>query len=209
VLAVGVTRSWRIALGGTAGALAVLALLAVLFGPLLGTRIPLGIVRFAAGAIALYLGSTWTRKAILRSAGRKALRDEAAAFERGVASLRSGDGGGFATAFNGVFVEGLEVVIIVVSLGSAAGGGIAAAAAGALLALAAVTLAGLVLHRPLARIPENALKWVVGVMLLAFGTFWLGESLGLAWPLDDAIVPLLAAGYAAAAAVAVRALRMP
>ncbi len=206
VLAVGVTRSWRVALGGALTALVVLAILAAIGGPLLGSRFPIGAVRIAAGSIALYLGATWTRKAILRSAGRKALRDESAHYERDVVALRAERASGFAAAFNGVFVEGLEVVVIVVSLGTAHAGGLVAASAGALAALASVTVLGLVLHRPLARVPENAMKWVVGIMLLAFGTFWWGETLGVRWPLDDPFIAVLALAYAVAAGICVRAL---
>jgi uncharacterized membrane protein len=209
VLAVGVTRSWRVALGGTLAALAVLAVIAIVAGPLIGTRIPVVFVRFIAGAVALYLGYTWTRKAILRAAGRKAQRDETAAFEKHASALSRESIGGFATAYNGVFVEGVEVIVIVVSLGTASVGGLAPATLGALAAIAVVALLGLLLHRPLARVPENAMKWVVGVMLLSFGTFWLGEGLGIRWPLDDLALPLIVAAYALATFLAVSVLRRP
>lgn len=209
VLAVGAARDWRAALGGAAAALAVLAVIAVVFGPLIGTRIPIVAVRLIAGAIALYLGITWTRKSILRAAGRKAQRDEALLYQRERDVLARERIGGFATAFNGVFVEGLEVVVIVVSLGAATAGGLGAATLGAIGALLAVIVAGIALHRPLARVPENAMKWVVGVMLLSFGTFWIGEGLGLEWPLADSMIPALAAAYAALSFAAVAALRKP
>jgi uncharacterized membrane protein len=207
VLAVGATRSWRVALLGTAAATAVLVALAIVFGPLIGTRIPVEAIRIVAGALALYFGFTWLRKAILRAAGRKALRDEAASFEKQRALLAREQIGGFATAFNGVFVEGLEVVVIVVSLGTASAGGMFPAAAGAVGAFVAVALAGLVVHRPLARVPENLMKTIVGIMLLSFGTFWIGEALGVHWPLDDAFIVALIAIYAALTAVAIAALR--
>jgi uncharacterized membrane protein len=207
VLAVGVTRSWRVALGGTAAAIVVLTLIALIAGPLIGTRIPIVFVRFIAGAIALYLGFTWTRKAVLRASGRKAQRDEAAAFAKQTSSLSRESIGGFATAYNGVFVEGVEVIVIVVSLGAASAGGLGAAALGALAAIVVVAILGLLLHRPLARVPENAMKWVVGVMLLSFGTFWLCEGIGIRWPLDDLALPLIVAVYAVATFIIVSALR--
>jgi uncharacterized membrane protein len=207
VLAVGVTRSWRVALGGTLAALAVLAVIAIVAGPLIGTRIPIVFVRFIAGAIALYLGFTWTRKAVLRASGRKAQRDETAAFEKQTSSLSREAIGGFATAYNGVFVEGVEVIVIVVSLGTASAGGLAPATLGALAAIAVVALLGLLLHQPLARVPENAMKWVVGVMLLSFGTFWLGEGIGIHWPLDDLALPIIVVVYALATFVALSVLR--
>jgi uncharacterized membrane protein len=209
VLAVGVTRSWRAALGGTVAALAVLAIIAIVAGPLIGTRIPIVFVRFIAGAIALYLGFTWTRKAVLRAAGRKAQRDEAALFENKASSLSREAIGGFATAYNGVFVEGVEVIVIVVSLGTASAGGLGAATIGALAAVAVVALLGLILHRPLARVPENAMKLVVGLMLLSFGTFWLGEGIGVRWPFDDLALPAIVAVYALVIWIVVSLLRKP
>ena len=164
-------------------------------------------MRIVAGGIALWLGISWLRKAILRGAGRKAMHDEAAIFERERQALSREDVGGFATAFNGVFVEGLEVIIIVVSLGTATAGGLFAATAGALGALLLVTLAGFAVHKPLSRVPENVMKTIVGIMLVSFGTFWLGEAAGIKWPLDDLFIAVLAAIYAAGTAGAIAALR--
>jgi Ca2+/H+ antiporter, TMEM165/GDT1 family len=209
VLAVGIARTWRVALAGAATALVVLAILAFVFGPLIGTRIPLVALRVAAGTVAIVLGAGWLRKAVLRAAGRKAQHDEAVIYERERALLNQEHIGGFLTAFNGVFVEGLEVVVIVISLGAATVGGLGPAVLGALVALALVGLAGIALHRPLARVPENAMKWSVSVMLLAFGTFWLGESAGVAWPFGDAMLPVLAASIGIASVVTVLMLRRP
>jgi len=106
-----------------------------------------------------------------------------------------------------VFVEGVEVIVIVVSLGTASAGGLAPATFGALAAVAAVALLGLILHQPLARVPENAMKWVVGIMLLSFGTFWLAEGFGFEWPLGDLALPIIVLAYAALTFATVFALR--
>jgi uncharacterized membrane protein len=207
VLAVGASRSWRPALLGAAAALLLLVLIAIVFGPLIGTRIPIELVRIVAGGIALWLGATWLCKAILRGAGRKAMHDEAAIFERERELLSRENVGGFATAFNGVFVEGLEVIVIVVSLGTATAGGLFAATAGALGALVLVAIVGFAVHKPLSRVPENVMKTIVGIMLVSFGTFWLGEAAGIKWPLDDVFIAALAAIYAAFTAGAIAVLR--
>lgn len=198
VLAVGVVRGWRSALLGTAAALAVLVGLVAVLGPSL-TRIPLPLVQLVVGTLLLLFGLRWLRKAILRSAGVLALHDEAKAFAEETAALRAQGGVGhqvidklaFATAFKIVMLEGIEVVFIVIAIG-ASGQMMVPASIGALLALLAVVLLGLWLHRPLARVPENALKFGVGVMLAAFGTFWVGEGIGLEWPgADWAILALI------------------
>jgi uncharacterized membrane protein len=200
VLAVGATRGWRGALGGAALGLAVLTLLVLAFGPAL-SRLPLHDLQLVIGVLLLLFGLRWLRKAILRAAGRMPLHDEAALFARTTASLR-GDPrrpGGWdrlavATAFQIVMLEGLEVVFIVIALG-AAGGLLLPASLGALAALAVVVLLGLVLHAPLARVPENALKFVVGCLLSGFGTFWVGEAIGVAWPGADWSIPSLVGGF--------------
>jgi uncharacterized membrane protein len=207
VLAVGAARSWRPALAGALVALVALAAIAVVFGPLIGTRIPIWIVRIIAGAIALWLGVTWLRKAMLRAAGRKALHDEDAIFARERDALSRANVGSFATAFNGVFVEGVEVIVIVVSLGTAIEGGLYAATMGALGAVALVAVVGLAVHKPLSRVPENLMKTIVGIMLTSFGTFWIGEALGVRWPLDDLFLPVLAGVYTLVFLGAVAALR--
>ncbi|MCR6478476.1 hypothetical protein NU688_20110 [Variovorax sp. ZS18.2.2] len=208
VLAVGVVRGWRSALLGTAAALAVLVGLVAVLGPSL-TRISLPMVQLVVGTLLLLFGLRWLRKAILRSAGVLALHDEAKAFAEETAALRAQGGQGgvarqvidklaFATAFKIVMLEGIEVVFIVVAIG-ASGQMMVPASIGALLALLAVVLLGLWLHRPLARVPENALKFGVGVMLAAFGTFWVGEGIGLEWPGADLAILALIGVYLVAA----------
>ena len=201
VLAVGTVRGWRPALAGTGLGLGVLAALVLALGPAL-TRIPLSTVQLAVGTLVLLFGLRWLRKAVLRAAGVVPLHDEAAAFagetealrRRGTAA-RAWDGVGIAAAFKIVTLEGIEVVFIVVAIGAAGRGLLLPASAGALAALVLVVLLGLALHRPLARVPENALKLAVGVLLCGFGTFWAGEGLGVAWPGADWSVLALTAGF--------------
>ena len=197
VLAVGLTRGWRSALIGTGAALAALAIIVAVFGPLLG-RIPLGPLRLVVGGLLLIFGVQWWRKAMLRAGGFKALHDEDAAFAQETEAARqhgatSGglDGYGFALTFKSVLLEGLEVAFIVVTFGASAGRlGLAAWGAGA--ALIVVLALGLALHRPLSLVPENTLKFAVGLMLSSFGTFWAAEGAGVVWPGADAsIVGLL------------------
>ncbi len=199
VLAVGVTRSWRSTLIGLASAVLLLAALTAGLGPAL-TRLPIDVLRVVVGALLLIFGLQWLRKAILRAAGVKARHDERAAFEheRQAALAAGGASAGFdpysfTIAFKGVFLEGLEVVFIVLTFGANQHDvGLAAAAAGA--AVAVVTLVGVAVHAPLARVPENAMKFAVGVMLTSFGTFWGAEGAGAHWPGGDAallvIVPV-------------------
>jgi uncharacterized membrane protein len=211
VLAVGYARSWRVSLGGAFAAFAVLTILTVLFGPLIGNRIPIVAIRLVAGAAALYFGFKWTKKAILRASGRKAQRDEAALFEAELIELRTekrDDREAFLTSFNGVFLEGIEVVIIVVSLGAATVGGVLPASLGALVAAIAVLILGIILRKPAAAVPENAMKIVVGVMLLSFGTFWVGEAAGIKWPLEDTSLFGLVALYAAIVFGSISALKV-
>ncbi|TIN44930.1 MAG: COG4280 domain-containing protein, partial [Mesorhizobium sp.] len=189
VLAVGVTRGWRPALTGAVSALAVLAALVLAFGPLL-QLIPITLLQFVVGVLLILFGMRWLRKAILRSAGIIALRDEEAAFSRETDALtryandrRAGYLAGVA-AFKAVLLEGVEVVFIVIAVGTAHGQTLYAGL-GALAAFVLVMLIGLAMHRPLARVPENALKFVVGLMLTSFGVFWTGEGLGAEWPGED------------------------
>lgn len=200
VLAVGVVRGWRSALLGTAASLAALVLLVLVLGPSLA-QIPLHLVQLVVGTLLLLFGLRWLRKAVLRAAGVLALHDEAKAFAKETEALRRhGDTGkqaidkiAFATAFKIVMLEGIEVVFIVIAIG-AGGRLLLPAAIGALLALVVVVLLGLWLHKPLANVPENALKFGVGVMLAAFGTFWVGEGVGIDWPGTDwALLALIAA----------------
>jgi len=198
VLAVGVVRGWRSALLGTSAALAVLLALVAALGPAL-MRIPLQTVQLVVGTLLLLFGLRWLRKAVLRAAGVLALHDEAKAFEEETAALRrqacsvgpSIDTLAFTTSFKIVMLEGIEVVFIVIAIG--AGGALVPAIVGAGLALLTVVVLGLFLHRPLASVPENTLKFGVGVLLAAFGTFWVGEGLSLEWPGEDwAVLALIA-----------------
>lgn len=201
ILAVGTVRGWRGALIGSGGALGVLLLIVVTFGPAL-TRIPLNIVQLAVGALLLLFGLRWLRKAILRSAGMLPLHDEEAAYAKEAESLRqlgspaSGwDKIAVATAFKITMLEGLEVVFIVIAVGAGGMGLLVPAGVGALAALLLVVFLGLVVHRPLAAVPENTLKFAVGVLLSAFGTFWFGEGIGLQWPGRDWSIVGLVAGF--------------
>jgi len=209
VLAVGSVRGWRPALTGTALGLATLGALVAVLGPAL-TRIPLEAVQLAVGVLLLLFGLRWLRKAILRAAGVIPLHDEAAAFAGETAVMRSygrvrdraWDAVAIGTSFKIVMLEGIEVVFIVIAVG-AAGGLLLPASLGALAALVLVILLGVALHRPLARIPENALKFAVGVLLSAFGAFWVGEGIGIDWPGADWVLLALVAGFLAVALAAV------
>ncbi len=189
VLAVGVTRGWRPALVGVGAACLTLAVLVAALGPAL-TQIPLSALRVFVGAVLLVFGLQWLRKAILRAGGIRALHDEDAIYAREVAlseeaTAASGfDWYGFTLSFKGVLLEGLEVVLIVVSFGST-GGHLGLAAAGAAGALLVVGGIGALVHRPLSRVPENSMKFVVGIMLSSFGVFWGGEGVGVNWPGSD------------------------
>jgi uncharacterized membrane protein len=213
VLAVGVVRGWRSALLGTGTALAVLTALVAILGPSL-TRIPLPLVQLFVGTLLLLFGLRWLRKAVLRSAGVLALHDEAKAFAEETAALRRHGSSGttaidrlaFATSFKIVMLEGIEVVFIVIAIG-ASGRMMLPASVGALLALAVVVALGFWLHKPLARVPENTLKFGVGVMLAAFGTFWVAEGIGISWPGEDWALPGLIAAYLVVSLVLVRVCR--
>ena len=206
VLAVAVTRGRRPALLGTAAAALTLALLVLIFGPALA-RVPLAALQLTIGILLLFFGLRWLRKAVLRYAGAIALHDEAAIFERRRTALAhdpraSGfDRIGFATAYQAVVLEGLEVVFIVIAVGASAGA-LVPASAGAALAAVVVIGAGVALRAPLERVPENALKCGVGILLAAFGTFWTGEGLGATWPAQDLSLFGLVVAFAAVAALA-------
>ena len=198
VLAVGATRSWSSAMAGTGAALAVLAALIALLGPAL-TALPIDALRVAVGGLLLIFGLQWLRKAILRAAGLKATHDERAAYQNeSAAALAAGarhqgfDGYSFAISFKGVLLEGLEVAFIVLTFGANQHRvGLAAAAAG--LAVTLVVLIGVTVRAPLAMVPENTMKFAVGVMLSSFGMFWGVEGAGASWPGGEvallAIVP--------------------
>jgi uncharacterized membrane protein len=211
VLAVASVRGWRpAALGATAG-LGLLALIVAALGPLLD-RVPLHVLQLMIGVLLLLFGMRWLRKAILRAAGIIALHDEEAAYAAGTAELREHrsrlDWLAGLASFKAVLLEGLEVVFIVIAVGGGRGL-LLPASAGALAACGLVAIAGFALRRPLARVPENTLKFTVGVMLSAFGVFWTGEGLGIAWPGADLAILGFAALFLVVAALAVAALKRP
>ncbi len=208
VVAVGVTRGWRSAMIGTVAGVVFLAALVAIFGPAL-TLVPIGILQIVIGVLLLLFGLRWLRKAVLRSAGAIALHDEDRAFERERSELASAaasasalDVLGFITSFKAVVLEGLEVVFIVIALGATTGA-LVPATAGAAFAGVVVVAAGFAVRGPLSRIPENALKFTVGLLLSAFGTFWMGEGAGAMWPGQDASILGLVVGYGIVAAVGV------
>jgi Ca2+/H+ antiporter, TMEM165/GDT1 family len=194
VLAVATVRGWRPALIGTGTALAGLTLLVLTLGPVI-ELVPVHALQLVIGVLLLLFGLRWLRKAILRSAGVIALHDEAAAFSKETAKLEGAmerkeahlDWIAGLAAFKAVMLEGVEVVFIVIAVG--AGHGLLwPASVGALAACILVLLVGLLIHKPLARVPENTLKSGVGVMLSSFGLFWTGEGLGIYWPGEDAAI---------------------
>lgn len=191
VLAVATLRGWRPAAFGAAAALGVLGAIVLTLGPLLD-RVPLHLLQLVVGVLLLLFGIGWLRKAALRAAGVIPLHDEDAIFAAETAHLgeearrhkSSLDWIAGITAFKAVLLEGLEVVFIVIAVG-AGRGLLGPASLGALAACVLVLLVGAVVHRPLSRVPENTLKFGVGVMLSAFGVFWTGEGLGVEWPGHD------------------------
>lgn len=213
VMAVGYAAGWRVALSGAAWALGALVLIAGALGPALVRFVPVAVLQIAIGIFLLLFGFGWLRKAIWRYAGRKAMRDEQAAFTAEVAEIRAHEEErdrrrfAFTTAFNGVLLEGLEVVVVVVTFSAGRSGSFVWAAAGALAAGMVVVLAAIAVRHPFSRVPENAMGFAVGVMLLSFGTFWSGEGLGLAWWQGEATLLWIVAFYAAAAALLVAAWR--
>ncbi len=214
VVAAGVSRGWRSALEGAAAAALVLGVLVVVVGVPLVRYVPIDALRVVVGALLLVLGLSWLRKAILRASGHKAPHDEDKIYAETVAELtaeeeaaaaavnpagtaagaraeaKARDGVGFAVAFKGVFLEGTEVVLIVISLGAAQNKlGLAALAAAAAAVL--VTVVGFLVARQLSEVPENTIKTLVGVMLTSFGVFWVGEGAGVHWPGGDLAIPVL------------------
>lgn len=209
VMAVGYTQGWRPALWGTAAAAAALAAIVAAFAPVLGSEAAVHVVQLVAGPFLVLFGIAWLRKAVWRYSGRKALRDETAAFARDVAELRGRTERniGFATAFQGVFLEGLEVAVIVLGFAAARAALLPWAIGGAAVALVTVAIAAVAARGPLARVPENAMKAAVGTMLLTLGTFWTGEGLGVTWWSGDATLLQILAIYVAVAYVLTMSLR--
>lgn len=212
VLAAGITRGWRSAWTGVGTALAVLAAVVALLGPAL-TALPIDVLRLVVGGLLLVFGLQWLRKAILRASGYKEQHDEDAIFAEELAALRAAgaeapgiDSFGFTVSFKGVLLEGLEVAFIVVTFGSNQGR-VPLAALAAVVAILVVVAAAAVAHRPLSRVPENTLKYAVGVLLTSFGIFWGAEGAGATWPGEDAAIPALIAFTLVASLVLVRALR--
>jgi uncharacterized membrane protein len=213
VLAVGVTQGWRPGILGSALALAVLAALVIFLGPLLG-HIPIDLAQLLIGTLLVLFGLRWLRKAILRASGLMTLRDEAAAFSVEVDTIarqstdRRANVLAAIVAFKAVLLEGVEVVFIVIATG-AGNGMIGYAAAGAVAAFLIVGCIGLLLRKPLSTVPENSLKFAVGLLLSAFGIFWIGEGLGADWPGADMSLIGILAVLGAFSATAVRTLRRP
>jgi uncharacterized membrane protein len=212
VLAVGSTRSWPAALAGVGAGLAALAVLVAILGPAL-TSLPIDVLRVAVGGLLLIFGLQWLRKAILRAAGFKAMHDELAIFETEAAAAggadrgdRGFDGYSFAISFKGVLLEGLEVAFIVLTFG-ANQHDVALAAVAAGIAVALVVVLGFLARAPLARVPENSMKFVVGVLLTSFGIFWGTEGAGASWPGGEAALPALALVILTASWLMVRDLR--
>jgi uncharacterized membrane protein len=212
VMAVGLTRSWSSAFSGVGAAAAVLAAIVAGLGPALSS-LPIDVLRVAVGGLLLVFGLQWLRKAILRASGLKATHDETAAFTQETEAARAAghDAGAFdrysfVIAFKGVLLEGLEVAFIVLTFGANQHRvGLAAAAAG--VAVVLVVLAGIAARAPLARVPENTLKFGVGVMLSSFGMFWGAEGAGASWPGSDAALLVVIPATAALALAMVAILR--
>jgi uncharacterized membrane protein len=213
VLAVGTVRGWRPALIGTVAGAGLLTVAVLVFGPTL-QRIPITTLQLVVGILLLLFGMRWLRKAILRSVGIIGLHDEDAIYTKEAAKLQGEPSSGsaridwvaIATTFKAVVLEGLEVVFIVIATG-AVGHMLLPAGIGAAVAGVVVILLGLLVHKPLARVPENTLKFTVGVLLSAFGVFWLGEGLRFPWPGEDLSLLGLAGGFLAISLLAVALLR--
>jgi uncharacterized membrane protein len=211
VLAAGITREWKSTFQGMAAALVVLAAITAAIGPAV-SHLPLTPLRLVVGALLAIFGLQWLRKAVLRAAGYKALHDEASAYLREVAAAQAatreskrgvGDWYAFTLSFKGVLLEGLEVVFIVITFGTNQKN-VGAAVIGAAAAIAVITITGIAVRAPLTKVPENWMKFAVGVMLTSFGTFWGAEGAGVSWPGNDAallvLVPAVALFAAASAA---------
>src|SRR5438132_3642915 len=209
VLSVATVRGWKPAGLGALAGIATLALIVILLGPFLD-RVPLHALQLTIGVLLLLFGMRWLRKAILRAAGVIALHDETEVFAANTAALRAHtrrlDWLAGLASYKALLLEGLEVVFVVIAVG-AGRGLLVPASIGALAACALVAVVGLIVHRPLARVPEHALKFTVGVMLSAFGLFWTGEGLGVSWPGADLVILAFAALLMLVAALTVLVLR--
>jgi len=210
VLVVGVTINWRSSLIGALAAAGTLALIIATLGVALVQYVPLETLRLVVGVLLILFGLKWLKKAILRYSGLKALHDEEAIFEETMAEVRASGKAitprvepfGVALSYKAVLLEGLEVAFIVITFGTSAATnvcskvcGINSAVIGAIIAGILVVLAGILVRAPLKQVPENTLKFIVGVMLTTFGTFWTGEGLGVTWPFADAFLLLLVVLY--------------
>jgi uncharacterized membrane protein len=212
VLAAGTVRGWRSALVGTAAGLALLFAIVAMFGRTIAA-VPIAQLQVVVGTLLLLFGIRWLRKAMLRSSGVIDLRDEDALFAAQKSALGANAARGrwdwiaFITTFKAVLLEGTEVVVIVIGLG-AAGNRLLPASLGAVAACLLVIVAGALLHRPLARVPENALKFAVGIMVSAFGLFWFGEGIGLQWPYGDVAILALMGILLLSSALVVKGIRV-
>ncbi len=203
VLVVGITINWRSSLLGAFAAATTLAVIIATLGVALVKWVPINDFRLVVGIILVLFGLKWLKKAILRYSGLKALHDEEAIFEETMAEIRARGETvtprfqpfGVALSYKSVLLEGLEVAFIVITFGSSvtstSGNGIASAAMGATIAGILVIAAGAIIRAPLTRVPENTLKFIVGIMLTSFGTFWAAEGFGFEWPLSDAFIPII------------------
>ena len=202
VMAVGVTRGWRSALIGVGAGLVVLAAVVAALGPSLVNLVPLSVLQVVVGALLLIFGMQWVRKAVQRAAGVRSKHNEDQIYEDEISELRGGgvvaagamDWTGFVVSFKGVFLEGLEVAFIVLTFG-ANSGKFGLTAAGAFAAFVLFSGIAIVVHRPLSRVPENTIKFTVGLMLISFGTFWSGEGIGVDWKLSDGTILVAIAVY--------------
>jgi uncharacterized membrane protein len=212
VLAVGLTRGWRAPLLGTVAAIVALAVLVVLFGQLIVTRVPDWALKLLVGTLLVLFGLRWLHTAVLRSAGVLAMRDERRAYASTVSQLQNEsqptDWVGFVLALKGVFLEGLEVVFIVIGVGGT-GRNLPVAVVAGILAAVVVAAIGVYIRRPLARVPENTLKYGVGVILTSLGTFWAAEGMGAQWPGDFISIGGLVIVYFLASRLAITLIRRP
>ena len=214
VLAAGTARNWKSAGYGVGAGLIVLAVITAVLGPAV-TAIPLGALRLIVGALLLVFGLQWLRKAVLRASGHKDLHDEEAIFARELAAAKAAESTGrfnvpdwyaFTLSFKGVLLEGLEVVFIVLTFGANAKD-VPLAALAAVIAVVLVVAAGIAVKAPLARVPENTMKFVVGIMLTSFGVFWGGEGADAHWPGGDAALLVIAPAVALYALALVAVMR--